>query len=122
MSGTRTGAAGTGAPGSRVVKPAQLSWIMRPHASGEPARHVAECSDLAAFAHTRAETSGATGRVRRGVATDTVSDRQPRPRRACRLPGDAGRFGGHAVGVAQLVELLVVVQAVGGSSPLAHPS
>ena len=27
-----------------------------------------------------------------------------------------------AVGVAQLVELLVVVQAVGGSSPLAHPS
>ena len=26
----------------------------------------------------------------------------------------------HAVGVAQLVELLVVVQAVGGSSPLAH--
>ena len=26
-----------------------------------------------------------------------------------------------AVGVAQLVELLVVVQAVGGSSPLAHP-
>src|SRR3954463_15088306 len=27
----------------------------------------------------------------------------------------------HAVGVAQLVELLVVVQAVGGSSPLAHP-
>jgi hypothetical protein len=25
------------------------------------------------------------------------------------------------VGVAQLVELLVVVQAVGGSSPLAHP-
>src|SRR5690349_15537717 len=27
----------------------------------------------------------------------------------------------HLVGVAQLVELLVVVQAVGGSSPLAHP-
>jgi hypothetical protein len=26
-----------------------------------------------------------------------------------------------AVGVAQLVELMVVVQAVGGSSPLAHP-
>ena len=26
------------------------------------------------------------------------------------------------MGVAQLVELLVVVQAVGGSSPLAHPS
>src|SRR4051794_32879192 len=29
--------------------------------------------------------------------------------------------GRPAVGVAQLVELLVVVQAVGGSSPLAHP-
>ena len=32
-----------------------------------------------------------------------------------------GRFRVLAVGVAQLVELLVVVQAVGGSSPLAHP-
>ncbi len=35
--------------------------------------------------------------------------------------GDAGRFNDPTVGVAQLVELLVVVQAVGGSSPLAHP-
>ena len=50
-------------------------------------------------------------------AVGTVADR-----------GDArqGRFGAstlrpRAVGVAQLVELLVVVQAVGGSSPLAHP-
>jgi hypothetical protein len=34
----------------------------------------------------------------------------------------AGRFKVRAVGVAQLVELLVVVQAVGGSSPLAHLS
>ncbi len=33
----------------------------------------------------------------------------------------AGRLISNAVGVAQLVELLVVVQAVGGSSPLAHP-
>ena len=32
------------------------------------------------------------------------------------------RFPPHAVGVAQLVELLVVVQAVAGSSPVAHPS
>ena len=32
-----------------------------------------------------------------------------------------GRFKCSTVGVAQLVELLVVVQAVGGSSPLAHP-
>src|SRR5205823_6373133 len=31
------------------------------------------------------------------------------------------RLDARLVGVAQLVELLVVVQAVGGSSPLAHP-
>jgi hypothetical protein len=32
------------------------------------------------------------------------------------------RFAGSAVDVAQLVELLVVVQAVAGSSPVVHPS
>jgi hypothetical protein len=31
------------------------------------------------------------------------------------------RFNASTVGVAQLVELLVVVQAVVGSSPIAHP-
>src|SRR5947209_12064333 len=36
--------------------------------------------------------------------------------------GIAGRFRDPTVGVAQLVELLVVVQAVVGSSPIAHPS
>ena len=34
----------------------------------------------------------------------------------------AGRFSDSTVGVAQLVELRVVVPAVGGSNPLAHPS
>src|SRR3954453_2848216 len=37
-------------------------------------------------------------------------------------PNGAATLQTHAVGVAQLVELLVVVQAVAGSSPVAHPS
>ena len=40
--------------GHRVVVPESLDWKTRPHAPGEPARHVAELSDLACFAHTRA--------------------------------------------------------------------
>ena len=43
------------------------------------------------------------------------------PRRGDPEPG--GRYtASPAVGVAQLVELLVVVQVVAGSSPVAHPS
>jgi quercetin dioxygenase-like cupin family protein len=38
----------------RVVVPGELRWITRPHEPGEPARHVAELSDEAGFAHTRA--------------------------------------------------------------------
>lgn len=38
----------------RAVTPEQLSWTTRPHEPGEPARHVTELSDLAGFAHTRA--------------------------------------------------------------------
>jgi len=38
----------------RVVRPADLSWITRPHGDGEPARHVAELSERAGFADTRA--------------------------------------------------------------------
>ena len=38
----------------RVVRSEGLEWITRPHEPGEPARHVAELSDLAGFAHTRA--------------------------------------------------------------------
>jgi quercetin dioxygenase-like cupin family protein len=38
----------------RALRPAELEWITRPHEPGEPARHVAELSELAGFAHTRA--------------------------------------------------------------------
>jgi quercetin dioxygenase-like cupin family protein len=38
----------------RTVRPDELSWKTRPHEPDEPARHVAELSDRAAFAHTRA--------------------------------------------------------------------
>ena len=50
----------------RVVSPDAFAWITRPHEPGEPARHVAELSDLAGFAHTRANLwrfePGAKGR------------------------------------------------------------
>jgi quercetin dioxygenase-like cupin family protein len=52
-----------------VVVPADLEWSTRPHEPGEPARHVAELSDLAGFAHTRANVwrydPGARGRRHR---------------------------------------------------------
>jgi mannose-6-phosphate isomerase-like protein (cupin superfamily) len=55
--------------GFRVVRPHELEWITRPHEPGEPARHVAELSDLAGFAHTRANIwryePGAKGRRHR---------------------------------------------------------
>jgi quercetin dioxygenase-like cupin family protein len=37
----------------RVVRPGDLDWITRPHEPGEPARHVAELSELAGFGHAR---------------------------------------------------------------------
>lgn len=50
----------------RVVLPDALSWTTRPHEPGEPARHVAEFSDLAGFEHTRGNVwryePGARGR------------------------------------------------------------
>jgi mannose-6-phosphate isomerase-like protein (cupin superfamily) len=50
----------------RVVRPDDLEWITRPHEPGEAARHVAELSDPAGFAHTRANVwryePGAKGR------------------------------------------------------------
>jgi mannose-6-phosphate isomerase-like protein (cupin superfamily) len=53
----------------RVIRPDELEWITRPHEPGEPARHVAELSELAAFAHTRANIwryePGAKGRRHR---------------------------------------------------------
>jgi quercetin dioxygenase-like cupin family protein len=55
--------------GARVVRPAELEWITRPHEPGEPARHVAELSDLAGFTHARGNVwryePGATGRRHR---------------------------------------------------------
>ncbi len=53
----------------RVVIPDEFSWITRPHETGEPARHVAELSDQAGFAHVRANVwryePGAKGRRHR---------------------------------------------------------
>jgi quercetin dioxygenase-like cupin family protein len=55
--------------GHRTVRPGDAGWITRPHAPGEPARHVAELSELAGFAHTRANVwryePGAVGRRHR---------------------------------------------------------
>src|SRR3954465_8970508 len=51
-----------------------LDWITRPHEPDEPARHVAELSDLAGFAHTRANLwryePGAKGRRHRHVTQE----------------------------------------------------
>lgn len=53
----------------RVVRGDVVEWITRPHEPGQPARHVAELSDLAGFAHTRANLwrydPGAAGRRHR---------------------------------------------------------
>lgn len=38
---------------TRAICPDQFEWITRPHPPGEPARHVAELSEMAGFAHTR---------------------------------------------------------------------
>ena len=50
----------------RVDRPDDLEWITRPHEPGEAARHVAELSEPAGFAHTRANIwryePGAKGR------------------------------------------------------------
>jgi quercetin dioxygenase-like cupin family protein len=37
----------------RVIQPRDLQWMTRPHEAGEPARHVAELSELAGFEHNR---------------------------------------------------------------------
>jgi quercetin dioxygenase-like cupin family protein len=53
----------------RVVVPDDLEWITRPHEPDEAARHVAELSELAGFAQTRANIwryePGAKGRRHR---------------------------------------------------------
>jgi quercetin dioxygenase-like cupin family protein len=53
----------------RAVHPEEHEWITRPHAPGEPARHVAELSERAGFAHVRGNLwryePGAKGRRHR---------------------------------------------------------
>jgi quercetin dioxygenase-like cupin family protein len=53
----------------QAIRPDDFEWITRPHEPGEPARHVAELSELAGFAHTRANVwryePGAKGRRHR---------------------------------------------------------
>ena len=53
----------------RVVRPEDVEWTKRPHEPGEAPRYVAELSELAGFAHTRANLwryePGARGRRHR---------------------------------------------------------
>jgi quercetin dioxygenase-like cupin family protein len=53
----------------RVIDPADQPWETRPHADGEPARHVTELSDAAGMSHVRANVwryePGAAGRRHR---------------------------------------------------------
>jgi mannose-6-phosphate isomerase-like protein (cupin superfamily) len=55
--------------GYDVVHPDAFEWITRPHEPDEPARHVAELSDRAGFAHVRGNVwryePGAQGRRHR---------------------------------------------------------
>jgi quercetin dioxygenase-like cupin family protein len=55
--------------GYRVIRPSELSWITRPHEPGEPARHVAELSEVLGLAHVRGNVwryePGAKGRRHR---------------------------------------------------------
>ena len=55
--------------GFRAITPDRFEWITRPHEPDEPARHVAELSETAGFAHTRANVwryePGAKGRRHR---------------------------------------------------------
>jgi quercetin dioxygenase-like cupin family protein len=58
----------------QTIVPDDLEWITRPHEPGEPARHVAELSEQAGFAHTRANIwryeAGARGRRHRHAAQE----------------------------------------------------
>src|SRR5438876_1190499 len=58
----------------RVIRPDDLEWVTRDHEPDGPARHVAELSELAGFAHTRANIwryePGAKGRRHRHVTQE----------------------------------------------------
>jgi quercetin dioxygenase-like cupin family protein len=60
--------------GHRVIRPGEEEWITRPHADGEPARHVTELSELAGMEHVRANVwryePGAAGRRHRHPTQD----------------------------------------------------
>lgn len=55
--------------GYSVARPSEFSWITRPHEPDQPARHVAELSDVMGFAHARGNLwryePGAKGRRHR---------------------------------------------------------
>jgi quercetin dioxygenase-like cupin family protein len=57
-----------------VIAPTEQTWITRPHADGEPARHVTELSEVAAMEHVRANVwryePGAAGRRHRHPVQD----------------------------------------------------
>lgn len=57
-----------------VVRPEDFEWITRPHEPDEPARHVAELSDQAGFAHVRGNLwryePGAKGRRHRHLTQE----------------------------------------------------
>jgi mannose-6-phosphate isomerase-like protein (cupin superfamily) len=60
--------------GYYVIAPDEQRWQTRPHADGEPARHVAELSDIAGMDHVRANVwryePGAAGRRHRHPTQD----------------------------------------------------
>jgi quercetin dioxygenase-like cupin family protein len=60
--------------GYSVIRPSELSWITRPHEPGEPARHVAELSEVLGFAHVRGNVwryePGAKGRRHRHTSQE----------------------------------------------------
>jgi quercetin dioxygenase-like cupin family protein len=56
------------------MEPSEFEWITRPHEPGEPARHVAELSDVLGFTHARGNVwryePGAKGRRHRHAAQE----------------------------------------------------
>jgi len=60
--------------GYSVTRPGEFSWITRPHEPGEPARHVAELSEVMGFAHVRGNVwryePGAKGRRHRHTSQE----------------------------------------------------
>jgi quercetin dioxygenase-like cupin family protein len=60
--------------GYRVIAPDEQEWVTRPHAEGEPARHVTELSELAGMEHVRANVwryePGAAGKRHRHPSQD----------------------------------------------------